>query len=633
MARWIALAFALVFAMETYAQTLAEQTAERIKSAPSEYYYGEGSGYTLEEARTNALAALSQAIKSVVWTDMRGEENNMGATISARTGISSFTTLGNTESIEFPFDEENRIYRVMQYMKRSELKRLASERADKIKEWTATGRQQEGRLEISSALKYYFWALCLCDVHSSSVKLDIDGTKIEAKPWLESKISNLLNSVEVSLDNIKENPGDANPYLVNLRFTINGQNVNGLELSYFTGLRRVDGIHAKNGEASLEFPQLPTDRISMRFNYSFVDEAKLFDPELEAYFQANAVRNFSQAAHDVKVNGTTASTFSVPPQEKPEPVAAATVTQAPVVAEVQIAPRRKLIETAEVITPGPFLEVMNIVEQAIASGHYDDVKSMFTTDGFNQFMRMMNSGTVKPVRSGSTNRRIEQAEGYVIGKTIPVQITYKGKRKCNENIVLRFTPDAKVSSVAYALSSRAEDDIFRKSRWGMKARYAMLTFMEDYQTAFALKDINYIDKIFDTNAVIINASVVPDSRNKRSSRKAADGYFVDSRQLQPKVRYVKRTKEQYLDYLRKDFANKAFIQLVFEETDIASQSGISDNIYWIELKQNYTSNTYSDVGYLTLMINLDEFDPSILVRTWTPEKLDLRDMMSRYTQD
>ena len=251
------------------AQSVAEETAQQIKSEPQRYYWGEGAGESLDEARQSALAALSQSIQAVVWTDVYGEENNMGATISAKSGISSFTTLANTECIEFPFDEKNGVYRVMIYVERAELLRMAQARADKIREWIENGRLQESRLEVSNALKYYYWALSLSDVHSASLKIDVDGSKKEAKPWLESKIANLLNSINVELDNVEERPGDANPYLVNLNFTCQGQKVNGLELSYFTGLRQVSGIYAKNGVATLEFPKLPKDNIDLTYEYAF----------------------------------------------------------------------------------------------------------------------------------------------------------------------------------------------------------------------------------------------------------------------------------------------------------------------------------------------------------------------------
>lgn len=631
-AKWMTCALIAATGPLALAQSVADETASRIKSAPEIYHYGEGTGTTLEEARKNALADLSQSIRSVVWTDIVGEENNMESTISARTGISSFTTLGNTETIEFPFDEKLNLFRVMQYVKRTDLLNLVAERAEKIREWVEAGRKQESRLELSNALKYYYWALCLSNVHSSPLKIKVENTEVQAKPWLESKISNLLNAVEVSLENIEERNDPASPIVANLRFSVKGQPVNGLQFSYYTGLRRIDNMNVKNGQASLEFPRLPQNGIPIKYQYAFIDEARLFDPELEAYFSANAVRNFTQADQTIPVKGTTVQTFAIEPKTESEPVAAQSATSAPVVANVQIAKPRKRVETIAEPEPEAFLEAMEKVEMAILGHNYGSVESLFTAEGYAMFTRMMNSGNVKVTRTKGTERRIDQAEGFIIAKPIPVQITYKGGHKCHENIVLRFTRQGKISSVAYALSSRAEDDIFRQNMWSMKARYAMLQFMEDYQTAFALKDIDYIDKIFASNAVIINAVTTP--ATKRKARRGADGYFVDNPSGK-KVRYTKRNKEEYLDYLRKDFARKRFIQLTFEDTEIAAQADFrnQNSVYWIELKQNYASNSYCDVGYLTLMIDLQEIDPYILVRTWTPDKLDLRDMMRRYTLD
>lgn len=616
------------------AQNVAEETAQQIKNDPSRYYWGDGAGETLEEARQSALAALSQSIRAVVWTDVYGEENNMGSTISAKSGISSFTTLANTECIEFPFDEKNGVYRVMLYVERAELLRMAQERADKIREWVENGRQQESRLEVSNALKYYYWALSLSDVHSASLKIDVDGSKKEVKPWLESKIANLLNSITVGLGNIEERPGDANPWLVNLNFTCQGQKVNGLELSYFTGLRQVSGIYAKNGVATLEFPKLPKDNIDLTYEYAFASEGALFDPELQAYFESNPKRVFPQARHMVEVSGTSASSFALSRQDEPQLVTSVAKDGGEVAAPVEVAAPRKRVETTESADPDKFASTMRSIISAISTKNYESVRGLFTADGYDMFSRMMQSGEVKLSRSDVTDFTVEQAEGYTIGKRIPVQITYPGRKKCNEDIVVRFRNDGVATSVAYALSRRAEDDIFRENLWNMKARYAMLQFMEDYQTAFSLKDLDYIDRIFSNKAIIISGVVTGGKKRDAAGSVNRDGVYVDASAFSGnQVRYTTRTKDEYLKYLRSDFKRKSFIHIVFEDTSIRWQSGVNNDVYWIELKQNYNSNRYCDVGYLTLMIDLDEIEPNIVVRTWTPEKLDLDEVMERYTHD
>ena len=45
------------------------------------------------------------------------------------------------------------------------------------------------------------------------------------------------------------------------------------------------------------------------------------------------------------------------------------------------------------------------------------------------------------------------------------------------------------------------------------------------------------------------------------------------------------------------------------------------NLYGIQIKQNYYSSNYGDVGYLYLQVEFPDADtPVIYVRTWQPEK-------------
>ncbi|HML83706.1 MAG TPA: hypothetical protein PKE52_00965 [Bacteroidales bacterium] len=51
-----------------------------------------------------------------------------------------------------------------------------------------------------------------------------------------------------------------------------------------------------------------------------------------------------------------------------------------------------------------------------------------------------------------------------------------------------------------------------------------------------------------------------------------------------------------------------------------SKNGAGD-IYGIQIKQNYYSSNYGDVGYLYLQVEFPNPDtPVIYVRTWKPEK-------------
>ena len=48
----------------------------------------------------------------------------------------------------------------------------------------------------------------------------------------------------------------------------------------------------------------------------------------------------------------------------------------------------------------------------------------------------------------------------------------------------------------------------------------------------------------------------------------------------------------------------------------------AQNVYGVEMRQSYASTSYSDEGYLFLLIDFNERDPLIYVRAWQPNEWD-----------
>jgi hypothetical protein len=48
----------------------------------------------------------------------------------------------------------------------------------------------------------------------------------------------------------------------------------------------------------------------------------------------------------------------------------------------------------------------------------------------------------------------------------------------------------------------------------------------------------------------------------------------------------------------------------------------AEGIYGVEMRQNYSSTTYADEGYLFLLIDFREKDPLIYIRAWQPNEWD-----------
>ncbi|MDE7334885.1 MAG: hypothetical protein K2N10_01060 [Muribaculaceae bacterium] len=156
--------------------------------------------------------------------------------------------------------------------------------------------------------------------------------------------------------------------------------------------------------------------------------------------------------------------------------------------------------------------------------------------------------------------------------------------------------------------------------------------MEDYQTAFHTQDLSYISKIFSDDAIIITGSF---------ANKDAKGVFTDD-VLQSRgnrsgknVVYKTQTKTEYLNNLEKCFKRNRWTHIDFEDNAMqkVNTGGLIENdVMWIEIKQNWNSSSYCDVGYLALQINLVPNGGSkINVRTWTPDFVPIDELKERFT--
>lgn len=617
------------------AQTERE-AAERIKHSSS-YRWGEGRGITEYDARQNALNELSHSISSVVSsTEKIGVDTRTGSSdqyYNLQTTVVSNVTLQNVEHITWQDGDD---YFDLAYISKSELQAAVEQRKARVKDLVEQGMAQEAKLNIAGALKHYGWALNLVSYFKDDVTLDINGENRQAKSWLPEKIKSVLANVKVTLDGnkIEYNPDDYDKYAVNLHVEYAGKPVSGLDLSYFNGEKTISPVHAKSGEATLLFPNLEGQKsITVKVLYNFLDEARVYDTEVALSYEKgplNSFDTFNAIELPVKVSNTEIKLD----KNKAERLGnAARAAAGEMTADVAPIPpeERKTIERNITTDNSPQLvAAMQKVEKAIRSRKYETVKDCFTPDGYRLFMTMMRSGTVKVTKTPEYS--VEMSKLFTIGKRIPVSVKI-GRHLSNENIVFRFEKESGlISSVAYALTKRAEDDIFRQAQWNMESRYSLLTFMEDYQTAFALKRLDYMKKIFSDSAIIIVGKF------DKSAKATGEGLgFTDMggkfAKRPPQVSYTYFNKEQYMNKLERDFHDKTFIQLVFEENEIskAPSNGMLDNeVLWIEIKQHYISSDYSDKGYLTLQINMKPQGSQINVRTWTPSFVDLDEMKERY---
>ncbi|MCK4446360.1 MAG: hypothetical protein KAW56_04690 [Candidatus Marinimicrobia bacterium] len=144
-------------------------------------------------------------------------------------------------------------------------------------------------------------------------------------------------------------------------------------------------------------------------------------------------------------------------------------------------------------------------------------------------------------------------------------------------------------------------------------RQQILQFIEIFRTAYNRKDIEFLRKVYSKDALIIVGKVIKQEPN---SPDLLDGCYLP----QDQIKFLKLSKKEYIERLRKIFVYNDFIKVVFEEVTVNKHSKYPE-IYGVTLKQYWNSSRYSDEGYLFLMMDFrDKNNPLIHVRSWQPKK-------------
>ena len=148
------------------------------------------------------------------------------------------------------------------------------------------------------------------------------------------------------------------------------------------------------------------------------------------------------------------------------------------------------------------------------------------------------------------------------------------------------------------------------------------------RNAYNTKDSLYLRKIYDPNGYcLVGKKAVGQSLSNPSNEIRI---YLEQQQYDITIKKL----SEYLNDLNKVFKNNSWIHINFGVPEItAHQSPDSkfDGIYYITVSQDYKSQTYSDFGWLTLVLNLrDKSNPLILARIWLPEKITTKQLSNLF---
>ncbi len=584
-----------------------EQMVRIVEDNRMEYYVGHGYAEGYEQAVQRAKAQLVEDIAVYVQSRTTG-------TVSTETGISmeerihTYTNMTQLREVETVLVSERPTFHVFCYVKKSVVQQMFEERKQKMRSYFDEACRAEKKLMMAEGLRYYYWSLMVLKTlpeGSHETFIDDEGHLQNMLLWLNDHISEILNNIDFSPVTISS-MGECSTLTgvhelkqVELFVTYHGRPVSNCEYQYWTGRGYSQPVRAKDGRGVAEFCGDVPQQLRFRVEYVFENDARNIDPELRDII---AMEGRPAWNDNVRMVAFDAPSFSQPTSEvhtvyideKPETFSNCEAIQQLSDAQYDSCARR-----------------MNAVKDAIVAKDFESVKSLCTMGGWQMFNLMMKNGNATIL--GDSKWKFIRVRGEILCRGLSVSLKYpRSGKTIVENVEFRLDyKTLKINSLSYTLNQEAEDDILNEEKkWEASSRFQLMRFLQDYQTAYALKRADFLESIFSEDALIIVGVELERAPN-------LENRILPTNQSQYK--FTQKSKSEYIDNLRRIFASAEFVNLQLKDNEILKVP--NKEIYGIQIRQIYTSSSYADQGYLFLVVDLrDEEHPIIHVRTWQPNK-------------
>jgi len=562
----------------------SSQSFKEIKQS-DKFIYGIGKSPSYEKADKNALSDLVSQISVTVESsfEMLGTETNLNYTEYAKSAIKTYsgTTLTNTQRIE---EEKDGYYTVIRFIPKEDINKIFDDRKKAILEYTKEGIRSEWKLQIGDALRNFYWANILLRSHPeyNSLYFHQDNDSVLFKIYLPNKINEIFSNINLSILESSYNEEEQySKYTLGLNYK--DGDIQNLDYTYRNSDNWSGSISANNGLAFVEYygdKQKKDREVTIRVEYRYEDKS-YFDKDVQSvlasdidlpYFSRCEIKSIYNRTSNGLNRGLSFNNIG----------------------------NDKIKTTVEKLV------------KSIEKKNLNPDPSLFTQEGLEAYSKLIKYGNARLLKQNNELKIVKVNDEFIV-RSIPMQFTYSKNQQFAEDIVFVVKESGKIHDINFSLSQIAINDILSKDeRFATEEeKFFLIRFMENYKTAYCLKRIDYIEKIFDNDALIIIGNVL-----KKSPK--TDSYY--SNLSNEEVEYQKLTKSEYMNRLKRVFAQNEFVNIHFED-NVVKKAKRDVSIYGIQIAQHYTSERYADKGYLFLLFDLrDTLNPIIHVRTWQPQK-------------
>ncbi len=609
----ISIIFLLCICHSVFGQEHKKKELQALEKNPT-YYKGKGVQSNYSEARQEAGANLIRSISMTITdresTDVSTINGHVNEVINSTFQItSSITNLKNVQYIDFAekTGKNQYQYTVLAYVNAKEIDQMLQEQEAMILDFIKQAQAKQFDKEIGFALMDYYQAFVLLNTSPLGYSMNYtnyNGDVYKAHTYLTHQIEDILQ--DITVESLQVNPTDKS---VTLGFKYKDELISGPVLfDYYDAsiYANCENRQANNGCYILKFNSIPE---VIDISIAYHDTCNIANRMVKDAMKINGKVKFFNAQKVVAV-----SNKSVQKRE--------TRKQTNARFEVQSTQEKIYKEhTAKLSDKDKeaLKAILLHIENTITTKQYDAIRSYFTPNGYERWQALVKRGKAKLI--GRPNYSFLKLDTTIYCRGMKLQFEFQDNfRPIVEDVCFRFNLDNKIHSLSFCLSNGAEHDIMSdRKQWSDTAKITLLSFLEDYKTAYALKDTTYLEKVFSNDALIIVGRVL-----KKTPRKGNDDIYRlrYSKHPEDSVDYKVKSKKEFIADLKRNLRQKQWVNIMFEDVDVKRRIRDDSDLYGIQVKQNYFSNSYCDEGYLSLLVDLKNELPVIYVRVWQIDKVE-----------
>ena len=600
--------FALFLMLIAFSINAQDTDINNIKKS-KQHYWGESPVYdTYEKAKNKAMEMMCDNIIETI----AASPVEMGGVSKEAHLEKIMLTLENKISykrkiVNVVRDTKDDKYSCLAYISKDDFEAICNERTSEIQRYFDIGKAKEEDEMMVDALRSYYWGMMLCVAHpyGNKIMINVDNEDVPAYEYLYERVVEVLDTFTFAV--AKNNPGEFNEEGITVMLNVrsNGNDVSHLRFKYYNGVDDYVTTTATNGKAAVQLANHNVKDFDIKIEYDFSHE-KIAHPEI-----AKILNNID----NVVIKDNVKRYLNIEPYTK------------------YFSGDKKVEESSNNNVKlnsdeKYYLELMLEIEKAFRAKNYASVKKYFTDESFAMLDTLVRNGNISVV--GNQQYEFITYGNTTICRDIDMKFEFRNHASFLREVVFRFDNESKlITSMAFRLSSEAENDIATKNKWENNCKLALINFLEDYQTAYALKRYDYLESIFSDDALFIVGHVLKRNNNELKDVKQ---FNLPAQE----VELLRMDKNAYFDRLSRVFMSQEYINIRFTETDFKRQLFSTDeantngeDIFGVRLLQEYHSATYGDVGYLFLMVDLRDVQrPVIHVRAWQPDKVDINKLVN-----